>query len=249
MAHNVVETHYEVVSKKDIGLDNFRVVQITDSHIGATMNGNQFYDYMLKINKTNPDIVVVTGDFVDDDSKLKDMIKACEGLGTLKTKYGVFFVYGNHDAGYFDYRDFDDNRLREELIKNNVTILEDEGLDIVGNIYLLGRKDRHTKDRLTAQELMKDIDSNKYVIALDHQPNDYKNESDSNIDLVISGHTHGGQVFPLQIIDLGANNQIYGMEEINNTTFIVSSGIGDWAVLFKTGTVAEYVVIDIKNMV
>lgn len=249
VAHNVVETHYEVKATKDIGVDKFRIVQITDSHIGATMSGETFYNYMLDINKTNPDIVVVTGDFVDDDTKLKDMVKACEGLGALKTNYGVFFVYGNHDRGYFDYRDFDNDRLRKELRENNVTILEDIGVNLVGNLYLIGRQDAHITNRRSAEKLMEYMDQEKYVIVLDHQPNDYKNESAAGIDLVLSGHTHGGQVFPLQIIDkmIGTNNQIYGMKKIDNTTFIVSSGIGDWAVLFKTGTIAEYVVIDIIN--
>lgn len=246
IAHNVIETHYDIVATKDIGVENFRIVQITDSHIGATMNGDKFYNYMLDINKTNPDIVVITGDFVDDDTNMKDLIRACEGLGVLKTKYGVYFVFGNHDKGYFKSKE---KELREELEKNNVTILEDEGLDIVGNIYLLGRQDKQVKNRKTAQELMNEIDKSKYIVVLDHQPNDYKNESESKMDLVISGHTHGGQIFPLQIFDkmVGANNQIYGIETRDNTTFIVSSGIGDWAVKFKTGTVAEYVVIDIKN--
>ena len=249
VAHHVVETHYEVVAAKDIGVDSFRIVQITDSHIGATMDGDKFYNYMKDINETNPDIVVVTGDYVDDDTKYDDMVRACEGLGILDTKYGVYFVYGNHDKGYFDYRGYGNKELREELEKNNVIILEDEGLDIVGNIYLLGRKDRQTAGRKTAIELMEGIDSNKYVIDLNHQPTDYENEKNAKIDLVISGHTHGGQVFPLQIIDkmFGMNNQIYGLETRDDTTFIVSSGIGDWAVKFKTGTVAEYVVIDIKN--
>ena len=246
IAHNVIETHYEIIATKDLGVDNFRIVQVSDSHIGATMNGDKFYNYMLDINKTNPDIVVVTGDFVDDDTTMKDLIRASEGLGALKTKYGVYFVFGNHDKGYFKCKE---KELRSELAKNNVTILEDEGLDIVGNIYLLGRQDKQVKNRKTAQELMSKIDNSKYIIVLDHEPNDYENESESKMDLVISGHTHGGQVFPLQIIDkmIGANNQIYGIETRDKTTFIVSSGIGDWAVKFKTGTVAEYVVIDLKT--
>ena len=245
-AHHVVETHYDVEATKDLGVDSFRIVQVTDSHIGATMNGDTFYNYMLDINKTNPDIVVVTGDFIDDDTSMKDLIRASEGLGALKTKYGVYFVYGNHDKGYFHNRN---KELREELTKNNVIILEDEGLDIVGNIYLLGRQDKQTRTRDTAQKLMEKVDKDKYVIVLDHEPNDYDNEKDAKMDLVISGHTHGGQVFPLMIIDkmISANNQIYGIEKRDDTTFIVSSGIGDWAVKFKTFTKAEYVIIDIHN--
>ena len=251
LAHHVVETHYDVVATKEIGIDKFRIVQITDSHVGATMNGDDFYHYMEKINETNPDIVVVTGDFVDDDTILKDMVRSCEGLGILETKYGVYFVYGNHDKGYYDYRGYGNDELKNELEKNNVVILEDAGVDIPNtNIYLLGRQDKHVKTRISAEDLMKNVDSSKYVVVLDHQPNDYDNEEKAKMDLVISGHTHGGQVFPLQIFDkiVGANNQIYGMERRNNTTFIVSSGIGDWAVKFKTGTVAEYVVIDLLNI-
>ena len=246
VAHHVVETHYDVVATKDLGVENFRIVQVTDSHIGATMDGDKFYKYMLDINETNPDIVVITGDFIDDSTTDKDLKRACEGLGALKTKYGVYYIFGNHDKGFFKNRS---QILREELEKNNVKILEDTGLDIVGNIYLYGRKDRQISTRKTAQDIMQEIDPNKYVIVLNHQPTDYDNESEAKIDLVLSGHTHGGQVFPLQIIDkmIGANNQIYGMETRDTTTFIVSSGIGDWEVAFKTGTVAEYVVIDIKN--
>ena len=249
IAHHVVETHYEVVANKDLGVDNFRIVQVTDSHVGATMTGDDFYNYMIEINKTNPDIVVVTGDFVDDDTSYENFIRSCEGLGALETKYGVYFVYGNHDKGYFNNRTYGDKEIREELAKNNVTILEDNGLNIVGNIYLLGRQDKSVRTRKPINELMEGIDDNYYVIDLNHQPNDYENEKNANVDLVISGHTHGGQLFPLMIIDkmIGANNQIYGIEERDNTTFIVSSGIGDWAVKFKTGTLAEYVVIDIKN--
>ena len=249
LAHHVVLTHYDISANKDLGIDNLRIVQVTDSHIGATMNGEDFYNYMIEINKTNPDIVVVTGDFVDDDTSLKDMIRSCEGLGALKTKYGVYFVYGNHDKGYFHYREYGDKELREELNKNNVVILEDEGIDLVGNIYLLGRQDTQVRTRKTVQELMNNIDKDKYVIVLDHEPNDYDNEEKAKMDLVISGHTHGGQVFPLQIIDkfFGANDQIYGLEKRGETNFIVSSGIGDWAVKFKTFTKAEYVVIDVNN--
>ena len=248
VAHHVVETHYEVAATKELGVDSFRIVQITDSHVGATMNGDKFYDYMIEINKTNPDIVVVTGDYIDDDTSYDDFVRSCEGLGALKTKYGVYFVFGNHDKGYFQNRTYGIKEIREELEKNNVIILEDEGIDIVGNIYLIGRQDRIVRTRLDAQSLMENVDQNKYVIVLDHQPNDYDNEKDAKMDLVISGHTHGGQVFPLKYFDfIGSNDNFYGLETRDNTTFIVSSGIGDWAVKFKTGTVAEYVVIDIKN--
>lgn len=245
LAHHVVETRYVIETEKDLGVDSFRIVQVTDSHIGATMNGEGFYNYMIKINELSPDIVVVTGDFVDDGTTLENMKKACAGLGALDTKYGVYFVYGNHDEGYMNNKPYKNSELKEELLNNNVVILEDQGLDVVGNIYLIGRKDKRYQDRKSIQELMVGVDDYKYVIDLNHQPNDYKNESDAKVDLVISGHTHGGQLFPLQFIDLGANNMMYGSKKSGDTTFIVSSGIGDWEVKFRSFSKAEYVVIDL----
>ena len=248
LAHHVVETYYTVYTDKEIN-DTLRIVQITDSHIGATMDGDDFINYMNKINKINPDIVVVTGDFVDDDTTLNDMIKGCTGLGNLKTKYGVYYIYGNHDRGYFNYREFNEIELNQELERNSVIILKDKVMNITDSIYLLGRDDRDNIHRESIFDLTNNLDKSKYIITLDHQPNDYDNEEKSGTDLVLSGHTHGGQLFPLGYIGvaLGINDNFYGLQKRNNTTFIVSSGIGDWAIKFKTGAISEYTVIDIKK--
>lgn len=249
MAHHVVETRYIIKSNKDIGVDNFRIVQISDSHIGTVISGKRFSKYIDKINKLNPDIVVITGDFVDDDSKLNNMIKASNALGKLKTKYGVYFIYGNHDKAYFNYRNFDNKDLKKELKKNNVIILEDDYKLITDNIYLVGRQDSQEKDRMSAEEITENLDKNKYIIGLDHKPNDYGNEVNAGFDLVLLGHTHGGQMWPLGPISvyMGINDSYYGLKTIDNTDFIVNAGIGDWAIKFKTFAKAEYVVIDIKN--
>ncbi len=249
LAHHVIKTNYLIETEKDIGVENFRIIQLSDSHIGATMDGDKFIEYMEKINEENADIVVVTGDFIDDDTSLEDMKKACAGLGKLKTKNGVYFVYGNHDKGYFNYRGYGYLELEEELEKNNVKILEDESILVTDNIYLIGRKDRSALDRLSIEELTKKLDKEKYMIVLNHQPNDYENEKIVGVDLVLSGHSHGGQFFPMGPLGVlfGFNDAYYGLEKRGNTTFIVNSGIGDWALQFKTGTVSEYGIIDIKR--
>jgi len=248
-AYNVHQTKYLVKTTKDIGVDNFRIIQISDSHIGATMDGKKFSEYMEEINNLNPDIVVITGDYVDDDTTYKDMADASVGLGKLKTKYGVYFVLGNHDKGYYNARNFNYDDLKEELEKNNVIILEDDIVDLNNNIVLVGRQDKDSKDRASIIDLTKNIDKNKYIITLDHQPNDYENEIKSGTDLVLSGHTHGGHIFPIGqfAILLGANDKMYGKEKIKNTTFIVNSGISGWAIKFRTGSIAEYAIIDIRK--
>ena len=100
-------------------------------------------------------------------------------------------------------------------------------------------------------ELTQGIDPDKFSIVLDHQPRDYAAQAAADVDLVLSGHTHGGQLIPLMqlsnLFGLGGNDRVYGQETRDDTTFIVTSGISDWAIKFKTGCFSEYVVIDIEG--
>ena len=99
--------------------------------------------------------------------------------------------------------------------------------------------------------LTQDLDDSKFSIVMDHQPADYEAQAASGVDLVVSGHTHGGQLFPLMnienLIGLGGDDKVYGYEKRGNTNFIVTSGISDWAIKFKTGCRSEYVLIDIQG--
>ncbi len=242
--YHVFETRYEI--KTDKNISNYKIIQISDSHVGTTFNGEGFLKHINRINKIKSDIVVITGDFVDDDTTKEDMIKSCEALGVLKPKYGVYFIYGNHDRGYFNYRNFSESDLVKELEKNNVKVLRDEVVLINDELYLIGRDDKTNTNRKSIEELTRNLDKTKYLVDLNHQPNDYDNEK-NKVDLVLCGHTHGGQLFPLGYIGLliNANDAFYGLEKRGNTNFIVNSGLSDWAIDFKTGTKSEYGIIDI----
>lgn len=253
-AHNVWRTEYNISTVKDI--ENLKIVMFADSHIGATFDGDGFKKHTLAMNNEKPDILVIVGDFVDDDTTKDDMIKSVKALSEIKTKYGIYFVFGNHDNGYYGpkYRGFSGRDLIHELEKNNIIVLRDKMKLIANQFYVIGRKDL-SEDLLTngkresMTDITKNLDKNKYTIILDHQPADYKNQEKANVDLVLSGHTHGGQLFPFNNVGkwIGANDKIYGYEKRNNTNFIVTSGISDWAIKFKTGTKSEYVVINIKS--
>lgn len=249
-AHNVIVTPYTLNTDKAIDGGSIRVVGFADSHIGITLDGDGMSRQIERIQAENPDIVVIAGDFVDDDSNRSDMVKACEALGKLHTTYGVYFVSGNHDNGYMpDSRDFTIEELYSELENNNVTVLEDETVMVTDNFAIVGRKDKHDETRKNISELTKNIPSSAYTLVLDHQPNDYDNEAAANVDLVYSGHTHGGHIWPSGYVGLwiGANDFVYGYTKRSNTDFIVTSGISGWAIPFKTGTVSEYNVIDIRS--
>lgn len=245
-AHHIYETSYTIETEKLT--QPLRIVQIADLHLGVTLDGESFAQALTDIDKLSPDALVITGDFVDDDSSLEDIKVACEALGELKTTYGVYYTYGNHDKGYSDSKDYTAQQLLDELEKNGVTVMSDEYVLIGDSFYIIGRNDTSVHDRKTISELCEDLDKDKYTIVLDHQPNDYDAQQSEGVDLVLSGHTHGGHIFPAGFVGLaiGANDKVYGHERRGGTDFIVTSGISGWAIPFKTGCISEYVVIDIK---
>lgn len=253
-AHHVYVTNYELNTEKSVG--DLHIVQFADSHIGAVFHADKFTEYMDQIQAEDPDVVLITGDFVDDDTSREDMIGACEALSKLHPKYGTYFCFGNHDSGYYseERRGWSKAELVQGLTENGVRILEDETALIADSFYIIGRADYSKEDenrggRMSMKELMTGLDPSKYTIVMDHQPHDYENQTAAGVDLVLSGHTHGGQLFPIGIIGewMGANCKTYGQETRDDTNFLVTSGIGDWAIKFKTACIAEYVVIDIDG--
>ena len=252
--HHVWQTNYTLTTDKNI--ENLKIAMFADSHIGTTFNADGFAKHIAEIQKQNPDMVVIVGDFVDDDTTLENMLASCKALGTLQTKYGVYFVFGNHDKGYYgaERRGFASGELIAELEKNGVKVLRDETALINDMLYVIGRRDFSVEreqrgNRKSMADLLSDLDKEKYVLVLDHQPTDYKNQAEAKVDLVVSGHTHGGQLFPFNYVGkwIDANDAIYGHERRGQTDFIITSGISDWAIKFKTGTKSEYVIINLRK--
>ena len=249
MAHNVWEKDYQLTTEKDLGGEKLRIAQIADSHIGTTFDGEGFEKHLETIQAQNPDILFITGDFVDDDTTMEDMLRSCLALARFQCKYGIYYVYGNHDQGYFRHKNFDGEQLKEALEAAGVVVMEDSVELIDNRFYVVGRKDRRMEGRVEVGDLTALLDPSKYTIILDHQPNDYDAEAATGADLVLSGHSHGGQMLEMNLIGqlIGSNDQTYGMETRDKTTFIVTSGISDWTLKFKTGCRSEYVIIDVTG--
>lgn len=254
LAHHVWETKYNLTTTKDI--NNLRIVMFADAHIGTTFNGKDFAKHISAMQAQNPDIAVIVGDYVDDETTKENMVEATKNLGKLKTRYGTYFVFGNHDKGYYgpEHRGFTAGDLIKELTANGITVLRDESVLIDNSFYIIGRRDyseqkEHKGHRKSIEELTKDLDKSKYMIVLDHQPVEFNKEAEIGVDLVLSGHTHGGQLFPFNQVGkwIKANDLIYGHEKRQKTDFIVTSGISAWAIKFKTGTKSEFVIIDLKK--
>lgn len=244
--HNVRRTSYQIETEKEVP-EGLRIAQIADAHIGTGFTAEGFAGHMKKIEAEEPDLIVITGDFADDSTTYQDFTECCAVLQDIRTRYGIFYVFGNHDKGMGRGRGYGSREIVEEFAKNGVRVLEDEWVPIGDSVILVGRKDRSDRSRKAMEELCKDLPEEKYRVVLDHQPNSYQEEAESGTDLVLSGHTHGGQFLPVLRAGewLGVNDCTYGHEKRGNTDFIVTSGIADWAIKLKTGCFSEYVIIDI----
>lgn len=251
--HHIWQTDYTVTTPKNI--PDLKIAFFADSHIGTTFDGKGFARHIAQMQTARPDAVFIVGDFVDDNTTRENMVQATAALKDLHAPLGVYFVFGNHDKGYYGaaHRGFSSADLLNELRKSNVIILQDDILPFKEMFYIIGRQDSSERERggnrLPMDQLVKGLDQDKFIIVLDHQPNDYANQKATGVDLVLSGHTHGGQLWPLNKVGewIGANDKTYGYEMQDKTNFIVTSGLSDWAIKFKTGTKSEFVVVDIQK--
>ena len=222
-----------------------------DSHIGTTFDGEGFMKEVEKINEENADIVFICGDFIDDGTGKEDMLKACEALGKIKSTYGVYYVYGNHDDQKYGYSrsgntdTFNHEDIKKELEKNHINVLDDKVIE-QDNVVIIGRADA-SYQRETSEKLLKSVNKKKYVIVLDHQPLDMDENVKNGSDLQLSGHTHGGQIWPMGTVQaLLTKTMRYGKKTIGNSTVITSSGIAGWGYPIKIGAPSEYAYIKVR---
>lgn len=223
--NNIVITRYNL-SNKDISKD-IRVAYVSDVHL-STLDKKKLDNLVKIVNDNNYDIFMIDGDLVDEfstDRKIKDVI---EELGSIKTKYGNYYVEGNHDLLT--------NKIRSYLTENNFIVLEDSKVLIDDNYYLVGRRDKKDKLRTNLNNLTYNLD--KPVILMDHQPN-IENNMDPRVIVQLSGHTHAGQIWPLGYF------LKYGYYP--DKRLIVSSGVGVWHNKVRTSKHCEIVEINIKK--
>lgn len=248
---NVVATTYNLSSNK---IDTLKIIEIADLHMSTSLSVDELKEYCDEMSKLNADLVVLTGDIFDENTPLDEMINASKTLSTINSKLGIYYIYGNHDNGSHAFNDtaFGPKEVRENLEANGIVVLEDMVVSLA-DVNIIGRKDASfwgTNPRLSTSELLKMIPEdaqNNYTILLDHQPLDLDENAALGIDLQLSGHTHGGQLFPMGIFQsLTSDTLIRGQRDISNFTAITSTGIAGWRYPIKTGAPSEYVIININ---
>lgn len=260
-ARNIKVNEYSVTVNKSCGSDkHLKAVLVADLHMGYAIGVDHITNMVEKINQQDADIVIIAGDIFDNSYDGMDDPEGIKAqLKSIKSKYGVYAVYGNHDIDEkilmgFTF-DWGGKQLHSEKMTNfmkecNIKLINDESVLINDEFYLVGRRDTDkpgTEDGTRAEisELTKDLDKTKPIFVLSHEPDELQKTADAGADIDFSGHTHDGQLFPGNLtIGLFWENPC-GMIKKDNMYSIVTSGVGVYGTFMRVGTDAKICSVDI----
>lgn len=264
-AKYIKTTSYDVIINKTIPeRTSMKVVLLADTHFGYNAGVLHARELVRKINKQKPDLVCIAGDIFDNEyDAIRNPEKLEKTLRGIKSTYGVYACWGNHDlneeilAGFtFKHKDGDlsdikDPRMKKFLKNSNIHILEDESILINDQFYVIGRKDASLTEKIhetrkAPAQLTEKLDRDKPIIMIDHQPKELQELADAGVDLDLCGHTHDGQTFPGNFtIKLMWENPC-GLLIKDNMTNITTSGAGVWGPAMRIGTDSEICSINIQ---
>jgi predicted MPP superfamily phosphohydrolase len=226
------------------GEPHMKVLMVSDIHLGALF-GDHLEGQLLRIIKNqNPDLVVLCGDIVDGD--IGEVLRKNLGrhIQEIKTPMGVYAIPGNHEyiGGI--------HRTLPYLRSININVLRDQVINLPNGVQLVGRDDRDRNimgdgQRKTLAELMKGVDRSLPVIVLNHQPFNLGEAEQEQVDLHLSGHTHDGQMWPLNFMTEAIFEKSWGYLKKGTSNFYVSSGFGTWGPPVRIGNTPEVVVFNL----
>ena len=221
---------------------DLKMVMISDTHFGKNLNEKFLKGIVEKINSLNPDFVVIVGDFVD--TKPEDL-EYISGINEIKAQ--IFYSLGNHEY----YRGLEGilNLLKQ---KTKINILINDSIDIgalniAGIADLTGLRFNDTNFAPDINKTVSKLNLSKASILLAHQPKTVLNYDVGAFDLVLSGHTHAGQVFPFGFFVKQNQGFLHGLYDLNEKTKLyVSSGAGFWGLSMRYLAKSEIVLFNLK---
>lgn len=235
-------TPVEVRVAKSCGArKELRVAIASDLHLGEVIDKTRLAHFVARINALKPNLILLAGDLVDNRVQVLTEQNMREELSQLKAPLGVYAVLGNHDARTH-------NQCAWYFEQSGIRVLRDEVVPVDGGaFYIAGRRDA-AEQNLWQQgkplaEILRGIDADKPVIVLDHQPRDsrVREAADCGAVLSISGHTHGGQVWPITWLVPFLYKVSYGLGREGRTAVYVTSGLGLWGFPARIGSKSEIV--------
>lgn len=228
------------IQKKVTGSPEVKILMASDLHLGALIGERREKRLLDIIREQKPDLVLLCGDLVDGE--IAPVLRKNLGrhIQEIQTPLGVYAITGNHEyIGGID-------KTLPYLKSINIRMLLDEEITLPNGIQLVGRNDhssgRGSMTRKPLAELVSGLDQTKPVIVMNHQPFNLQEAADANVDLHLSGHTHHGQLWPINYITKAIFELSWGYLKKGNTHFYVSSGYGSWGPSVRVGNRPEVVV-------
>ncbi len=246
-ARNPQVNHYDVSITKQAGsLKQLHVVMVSDIHLGTIIHNNHLTKLVNTVNDLKPDLVLFAGDVFDETIESPNKQQVSDNFRKLSAPYGVYAVLGNHE-----YIGGNAEETIKYLGEAGVKVLRDSYQEITGSFYLIGRDDQSGirfsgAKRQDLKTIMQGMNSSLPIIQMDHQPSHLEEPAEQGVDLQLSGHTHGGQLFPIQFITSRIFEKDWGYLRKGNFQLIVSSGYGTWGPPVRLGNSSEVVEIMIK---
>jgi len=237
--HTAIRQYTIEADKKSSHISQLKIAMAADFHLSDVTQKYFMHQFIEKINSIQPDIVLFVGDIVESDRPSTKMQYFEKQMQKIDSKYGVYAVEGNHDI----YRS---NHSYDFIQNAHINLLQDTVITIDNSFQVIGRRDRHHRDRKTVVELLKNATDTLPVFLLDHQPYHLENAHQNGIDVQFSGHTHHGQLFPLNYITEMIYELSWGYQKINNTHFFVTCGVQGWGPQVKTGSRSEIMEVNIN---
>ncbi|MEV6496253.1 metallophosphoesterase [Streptomyces prunicolor] len=219
----------------------FRIAVVSDIHLGPVLGRGFAQRVVDTINSTQPDLIAVVGDLVD--GSVKNLGPAAAPLAQLRARHGSFFVTGNHE--YFSGAE----EWLEEVRTLGIHTLENArtelpGFDLAGVNDLQGESEGQGPDFGKA---LGDRDTTRACVLLAHQPVQIHEAVKHGVDLQLSGHTHGGQLWPGNFIAAAANPTVAGLERYGDTELYVSRGAGAWGPPTRVGAPSDITVVELAS--
>lgn len=263
-AKHIKVTPYKItVDKSAPDMDSLKIVLLADTHFGYNSGAVHAQEIVDKINEQQPDLVCIAGDIFDNEyDAVREPEKISEILRTIRSKYGVYACWGNHDlnepilAGFTfkhkkeDSKQLKDPRMKRFLQNSNIQLLEDEAVLIDNSFYVVRRKDaslieKIEEKRKTPAQLTQKLDKDKTIIVIDHQPKELQDIADAGVDLDLCGHTHDGQTFPGNFTVKFLWENPCGYLQKGSMHNIVTSGSGVWGPAMRVGSDSEICTINL----
>ncbi|MBQ1090222.1 metallophosphoesterase [Streptomyces sp. B93] len=219
----------------------FRIAVVSDIHLGPVLGRGFAQKVVDTINSTQPDLIAVVGDLVD--GSVKDLGPAAAPLAQLSARHGAYFVTGNHEyfSGAGEWVE-EVRRLGLRPLENARTELRH--FDLAGVNDVAGEDEGEGPD---FQKALGDRDRGRACVLLAHQPVQIHDAVDHGVDLQLSGHTHGGQLWPGNLLAAAANPTVAGLERYGDTQLYVTRGAGAWGPPTRVGAESDITVVELAS--